>query len=177
MSKLYIRTTYAGIFALNCTEFSSPMFGTMMGAQTRTEMVYFPIKVQQPDIEFTVVFANINDYLGFQAFARVTQVNGLHNNLEPGITMWWPERNILNWTGVIRNFIGGLNRFTYAPMAKFTVDLVDSFTSVRTQIASTAPIFDTIYGWGIPDGVMVLPGGTTAPTVSQTGGALVPQGS
>ena len=163
---MLVRSSYAGTFALNVVAFNSPLYGTMMSGQTRNYMVYFPVKCQEPDIEFDVQFASILDYEGFQAFVRTVQKGALINALEPGVTLYWPERNILNWSGTIRNFIGGLSRFQYAPRAKFAVDLVDSMVSVRTQIQSLAPIFDTIYGWGSSQGVLNLPGGTQSPVVA-----------
>jgi hypothetical protein len=169
VSKLLVRTSYAGEFALNVLAFQSSLFGTMMGAQTKNYMVYFPVKCQQPDVEFSVQFASIADYEGFQNFARVTQKAALINSLEPTVALFWPQRNILNWTGTIRNFEGGLDRFTYAPAANFTVDLVDSLVSMRTQITSVAPLFDTVYGWNTPQGELALPGGVS-PT--QLGNAL-----
>jgi hypothetical protein len=162
MSQLLIRTSYAGEFALNVIDFHSELYGTMMSGQTRNYMVYFPVKCQQPDIEFEVQFASRNDYIGFQEFVRTTQKAALVNSLEPGVTLYWPQRNILNWTGTIRGIQGGLDRFSYAPKAKFGVDLIDSLVSVRTQIVSTAPIFDTVYGWGTEQGEMALPGGVTS---------------
>lgn len=167
---LLVRTTYAGEFKLNVTDFQSSLTATMMDAQTRKYMVYFPVKTQQPDIEFNVQFASINDYLGFQAFVRTTHLNALANSLEPGITLWWPERNILNWSGVIRGFAGGLSRFNYAPRARFTVDLIDSLVSSRTQTTSTAPLFDTIYGWGSSEGVMKPPTAASGGSFGGVGG-------
>jgi hypothetical protein len=163
MSQLVIRTTYAGQFTMNVLQFSAPMFGTMMSAQTKKKVVYFPIKAQQPQLELDVIFASIADYLGFQAFVRATQLNALNNDIEPGITLWWPQRNITNWTGLIRGFQGGLDRFTYAPRARFTVDLIDCFVSTRITVASQAPLFDTVYGLGSPDGVFKIPATTPPP--------------
>jgi hypothetical protein len=166
MSQLYVRTTYAGQFALNVLNFQSPLFGTMMSAQTKRMAVYFPIKAQQPEIEFEVIFASVGDYQAFQDFVRTTQLNALSNDTEPGVTLWWPQRNILNWSGTIRQFAGGGQRFVYAPRARFVVDLVDSLTSQRTTVSSTAPIFDTVFGLGSPEGEMQLPN-----TSGDTGGA------
>lgn len=163
MSKLYVRTTYAGQFAMNVTRFHSDIFGTMMGAQTKKMMVYFPIRTNQARIEFDVQFASNGDYLGFQDFVRTTQRNGLSNDAEPGVTLYWPERSILNWSGIIKEFVGGASRFVYAPRAKFAVELVDSLTSVRTVVSSIAPIFDTVYGLGSPEGLLKPPSGTNNP--------------
>lgn len=153
MSRLVIKTTYAGNFTMNVLKFSAPMFGTMLSGQAKKAIVYFPIKAQHPELQLSVIFASVNEYMNFQAFVRASQLNALTNDIEPGVTLWWPQRNITNWTGVIRNFRGGGERFVYAPKAQFTVDLVDSFVSTRTTISSIAPIFDTVYGLGSPNGV------------------------
>jgi hypothetical protein len=156
---MVVRTTYAGERSLNVLKFSSPIFGTMMSAQTKKMAVYFPIKAQQPEIEFEVIFKSVAEYNDFQQFVRTTQLNGLTNDTDPGVTLWWPQRGILNWTGTIKNFVGGGERFVYAPKAQFTVDLVDSLVSRRTTVNSIAPIFDTIYGLGMPDGLLAAPQG------------------
>jgi hypothetical protein len=171
MSQLVITTTYAGTFTMNVLQFSAPMFGTMMSGQTKKKIVYFPIKAQQPQLELEVIFASVADYNGFQAFVRATQLNALTNDIEPGVTLTWPQRNILNWTGVIRNFQAGGERFVYAPKARFVIDLIDCFVSSRTTIASQAPIFDTVYGLGSPDGVMKIP---TPPVSGQPGTVVTP---
>ena len=159
MSKLHVRSTYAGEILLNVTRFSSPIFGTMLGAQTKTKAVYFPIKAQQPEIEFQVQFNSYASFTAFQNFIRTHQKNALTNDTDPGVTLYWPERGILNWTGLIKNFNAGAERFVYAPTTKFVVDLVDSLVSRRTMIKSRAPIFDTVYGLGMPDGVLSPPKG------------------
>jgi hypothetical protein len=157
MSRLVIKTTYAGDFTMNVLKFSAPMFGTMLSGQTKRATMYFPIKAQQPELELDVIFVSVAEYMRFQDFVRATQLNGLSNDVEPGITLWWPQRNITNWTGVIRNFRAGGERFVYAPKARLTIDLIDSFVSTRTTITSVAPIFDTVYGLGMPDGVFKPP--------------------
>lgn len=170
MSQMLVRTTYAGQRSLNVLRFSSPIFGTMVGAQTKRMAVWFPIKTQQPEIEFEVIFNSVAAYNDFQQFVRITQLNGLVNDGDPGVTLWWPQRGILNWTGVIKNFVGGGKRFVYAPRALFTVDLVDSLVSRRTTVNSIAPIFDTVYGLGMADGLLSAPTGIVA-------GGAGPQGN
>ena len=157
MSQLLIRTTFGGQFYVNVTRFSSPVFGTMISAQTKTMMVHFPIKAQQPELQFDVIFASVADYQAFQGFVRSSHLNALYNDVEPGVILWWPQRGILNWTGTIRQFAGGGQRFVYAPKARFTVDLVDSFVSRRTVVNSQPPKFATVYGAGSPDGIFKPP--------------------
>lgn len=181
MSKLMIRTAYAGEFSMNVLQFSAPMFGTMMSGQTKRAIAYFPIKAQQTELELDVIFASVADYMGFQAFVRATHLNALVNDLEPGVTLWWPQRNITNWTGVIRSFKGGGERFVYAPRARFTIDLVDSFVSKRTTVMSLSPGFDILYGTGLadsqikmPDGVPSQPGTVPLPAPTPLPGSTPP---
>jgi hypothetical protein len=155
VSRLLIRTTYAGEFTMNVLRFSAPMFGTMMSGQTKKMMVYFPIKAQHPELQLDVIFASQAEYRAFQNFVRTHQLNALTNYVEPGVTLYWPARNIMNWTGLIHSFKAGGERFHYAERASFAIELIDSFVSQRTFVVSQAPLFDTIYGMGSPDGVFV----------------------
>jgi hypothetical protein len=177
VSRLLIRTTYAGEFTMNVLRFSAPMFGTMMSGQTKKMMVYFPIKAQHPELQLDVIFASQAEYRAFQNFVRTHHLNALTNYVEPGVTLFWPARNIMNWTGLIHSFKAGGERFHYAERASFAIELIDSFVSQRTFVVSQAPLFDTVYGAGSPDGMFVPPDvspGTPSPNSPFPGGGQVP---
>lgn len=156
MSRLRLATTQ-GKWELNVLTFSSPIHGTISTAQTKMMAHHYPIKCTQPEIQFSVVFPNEQTYESFQRFVRAHQQDALKTTR----LVWldWPERNINNWTGVIRQFKAGGMRFNPAPHATFVVDLVDSMVSARTDAASLGPLlWRLIYGAGMgPDSVLGAP--------------------
>lgn len=130
---------------MNVLSFNSPIFGTLVPAQTKTIAQYFPIKANQPEIQFDVIFRNESEYERFQQFVRATQQFALTAQT-PQITLYWPERNIINWTGVIKSLRAGGMRRNYTPRAVFVVDLIDSLVSQRTEFSSFAAPFGEIIG-------------------------------
>lgn len=126
----------------------------MYGAQTRTMMHYFPIKALQPELELEVVFRSEVEYQDFQRYVRNVQVDAQSFDDSPGVTLNWPQRSIYNWTGVIKAFRAGGMRHNYVPRAKFTIDLVDSMLSSRTNISSFASAFEEIFGINTPGGIL-----------------------
>lgn len=155
MSRLSI-STLGREYKMNVTAFSSQVYSSINSAQTRTSSVHFPMKISQPDIQFDVVFPSQKDYEDFQRFVRSHQQQALHTSRL--LTLNWPERNIFGWTGVIKQFRAGGERFTYAPRARFVVDLVNSMVSSRTELASMAAPWQTVYGaLGLLGSVLRLP--------------------
>jgi hypothetical protein len=108
--------------------------------------------------EIDVQFRSEEDFEDFQRFVRGHQQRVLFNP-SPINTVWlnWPERNIDNWTGVIKAFKAGGERFVFAPRASFIVSLIDSMVSSRTDIASLVPNWRTIYGEGMGPGAVLAP--------------------
>lgn len=126
--------------------------------QTRKTQRHFPIKANQHVADFLVQFRSEGEYEDFQQFVRDNQVDALRDGRTPGVQLWWPERNINNWTGVIKGpFRAGGMRFNPSPRAEFTVDLIDSMVSTRTFASSFAATWQTIAGLGSPDGMLALP--------------------
>lgn len=145
MSRLQL-TGHAGArFELNVTQFRSPMSAAINSVQTHTMLQHFPIRCGQPDIEFTCRFTSLDEKHQFQNFVRQHQVNAI-NDSKGNVTLFWPERNIENWTGFITNFAVNERRFEYAPQVTFGVDLVDSMMSERTSASSFGASFDAIFG-------------------------------
>lgn len=154
MSRLLISTSSAA-WQMNVLSFSSPIYGTVTSAQTKKMAMHFPIKYTMPEIQFSVVFRSEKEFEDFQQFVRAHQQDASANaNL---VTLYWPQFDITNWTGVIKSFRCGGMRRNYAPKASFTVDLVDSLASSRTDAASLGVDPATIYGAGMPDGVLKPP--------------------
>lgn len=155
MSHLVIKTRPFGSFRMNVMSFNSPVFGTMASVQTRTMLQHFPIKANQPEIQFDVQFASEREYERFQMFVKSTQNYALSVGQE-SITLNWPERGIRNWTGVIKEFRAGGMRRNYAPRARFTVDLVVSMVSQKQLYGSTGSPFSSILGPFILDADLIL---------------------
>lgn len=157
MSKLFLANNMAN-WQLNVVSFSSPLFGMLTSVQTKKMAHHYPIKCSQPEIQFTVQFSNEKDFEDFQRFVRAHQQNVMTVRRPPMIWLNWPERDINNWTGVIRSVRAGGMRANFAPRMQFVVDLVDSMLSHRTELASIGTPWQAIYGEGMgADSVLGLP--------------------
>lgn len=156
MSQLQIRTNNFGNFSLNVIAFSSPLSGTIGGTQVKKMKLWYPIKANQPEINFDVQFVGEQDYELFQKFVRESQQWALTASY-PMVTLNWPERNINNWTGLILNFNAGGMRFNYAPRAQFTVSLVDSYVSQYTQASSIGAVFENSFNFVFKPFLNLLP--------------------
>lgn len=133
-------------YALNVLSFSSPIYETISSVQTHNKAVHYPIRISQPDIEFSVIFRNEKNYERFQRFIRNHQQNCM--GVPSLLTLNWPERNISNWSGVVEEIQAGGARRNFSPRATFRVTLIDSMVTRRTNLASQAPLggWRTIYG-------------------------------
>lgn len=138
---------------MNVIAFSSPIFGSIGGAQTKRAMQWYPIKANQPEIQFDVQFASEMDYEKFWKFVRESQQLSLNagggsgNPLNEMVRLNWPERNINNWSGLITEFEAGGQRANPVPQAQFTVFLFDSFVSRYTEIATFPANFYNSFGY------------------------------
>lgn len=149
MSQLRVTADNQDEFFMNVLSFSSPIFGDMTSAQTRSQKQYFPIKAYQPEINFDVIFPSEKEYEAFQNYVRVNQVNS--QSAQPGhvgVTLNWPQRSIINWTGVITKFKAGGMRRNYTPRASFQVQLVDSLVSNQTQMSSFGADWTALFTGG-----------------------------
>lgn len=155
MSKLRLWSRQ-GDWQLNVTSFSSPITAQITSVQTKTMAHHYPIKVTQPDLQLSVQFVSETEFEKFQKFVRSHQQDA--QATAKLVFLSWPERNIDNWTGIIKQFKAGGMRRNYAPKASFSVDLVDSLVSSRADISTVAQdLWQTIYGVGMKDGVLGLP--------------------
>lgn len=160
MSQLQLATA-TKMFKLNVTAFESPMYEQISSCQTKRMAVHFPIRITQPDIQFSVCFRNEREFEDFQAAVRVSQQNALSR--AGLVTLFWPERSIINWTGVIKRFVAGGQRFNVMPTAAFRVHLVDSLVTSRTENGSLAANWQSIYGFGMMgNAVLQLPSAAEA---------------
>jgi hypothetical protein len=153
MSQLMI-TGLTTSWTMNVIAFSSPVNAQINSAQTRTLAVHFPIKMAQPDLQLDVQFFSQNDFQNFQLFVRNHQQQ-LSSNPAALITLFWPDKSMLNYTGYIPKFEAGAARANYAPRARFSISLVNSFITAQTDLASVAANWQAIFGGiGLPNGVL-----------------------
>lgn len=165
MSKLYLSSHDGYGFALNVTQFRSPMSASITTAQTKTMLQHFPIRCGQPDIQFTVMFRGQQEKHDFQSFVREHQVSALTetDTHVRDVNLLWPERNIMNWTGYISTYKVDERRYLTAQSVTFGVDLVNSLLSTRTTISSRGTPWQRVAGpqiapWRIEvDGLFALP--------------------
>ncbi len=160
MSFLNVKSDSLGQqFDLACTSFSTQMTAQMSSVQTRKMQLHFPVKADQPEVSFDITFRNEADFERFQRFARAHQLAALNSWPNPEVVLWWPERDITNWSGIIKNFRAGGARRNPAPKARLTIDLIDSVFSKRTTLATAAlqSAWQLIAGYGSPAGMLTLP--------------------
>ena len=145
MSLLRVRSYDGKDFNLNVLQFRSPMSAAINSVQTHTMLQHFPIRCGQPDIQFTVQFTHREDKTKFQSFVREHQVKAI-SGTKREVTLWWPERNITNWSGYISEFHVAERRFDYSPIVTFGVDLVESMMSTLTTVSSMGVDFSAVWG-------------------------------
>lgn len=142
---------------MNVVAFSSPIYGQINTSQTKSLAVHFPIKLAMPDMSMDVQFSSQDTFQAFQAFVRNHQQQ-LSTNSTALLTFNWPQRSIVNWTGFIPKMTAGGARANYAPRARIGVSWVSSLVTARTDLASVAANWRTIYGGiGMPNGMLALP--------------------
>lgn len=164
MSQLALTNTRYGTRKLNVLSFNSPITGQLGAAQTKTRMQYFPIKALQPELQLDVIFRSEAEYQNFQRYVRDVQVDAQRSG-DPSVKLWWPERSIYNWTGIIKDFRAGGRRANYAPRAQFVIELVDSLVSERTNVSSLASSWQEVFGVNTPGGVLSSVIGAVGATV------------
>lgn len=156
MSHLTI-TGRSTTWSMNVVAFSSPIYGQINSTQTKSMAVHFPIKYAQPVLQIDVQFANEREFQAFQAFVRNHQQQ-INYNSAALLTLNWPQRGIYNYTGFIPKCVAGGMRANYAPRARLEIKLVDSFVTKRTDLASVAANWNSIYGgFGSSGGVLDFP--------------------
>lgn len=169
MSQLKIRTKGFAEVKLNVESFMSPIFAAMNSSQTQSSAQHHPIRCQQPNIRFDVIFFNEKEYEAWQTFIRNIQLQLLHgqdpNNVAV-VTLWWPERDINNWQGLIKVADGGGQRFNWAPRTTVEVELIKGFVATQATLFSFGSLFDAIFG-GLGNTIPAADPLLAAPALSQ----------
>ena len=150
MSQLRIRAKNFKEFKLNVVSFMSPIFASTTSSQTQSSEQHHPIRTQQPNIRFDVVWRSQQEFERWQTFVRNIQkklIKGKDPNDVAKLTLWWPERNILNWEGLIKETEGGAERFQWAPHSVVEVELTKGLVSEGAAWAfSYGSDFNEIFG-------------------------------
>ena len=146
MSQLQVIGTGGKRFRLNITQFRSSMVASITSVQTKTMLQHFPVRCDQPDVQFTAKFRDYAAKHEFQNFVRLHQVASRDIPNANMVYLQWPERGIENWSGFITGFSVAERRREIAPSVTFGVSLVDSMMSRRTMISSVAPFWTAILG-------------------------------
>lgn len=150
MSQLRIRTKGFSEIKLNVVSFMSPIFASTSSTQTQSSEQHHPIRTQQPNIRFDVQFSSQKKFEEWQTFVRSIQLKLLKGK-DPSdvavVTLWWPERDIKNWQGIIKETEGGAERFKWAPFTVIEVELTKGIVAQGSALAwSFASDFDSIFG-------------------------------
>lgn len=149
MSQMRVNSLAGGQMWWKITDFTSPLTGTLSSAQLRNLESHYPIKASQQMLELEIQTRSIDEMHAIQTFVRRTQLGAL-GGASPLMKMWWPQRNIDNWTGIPLGIQGGGERFIQAAKVNVRIQLVDSLISERTYTSSSGTPFDDIIGTVIP---------------------------
>jgi hypothetical protein len=152
MSQLIVTAPGQDPFNMNVLSMTSPVFGEMNSAQTKSQVQWFPIKAMQPEIQFNVIFPTEIEWEDWQVYTRINMVNAQSTNNtsgNAGVTLNWPQRSIQEWSGLITKTNAGGRRFNVAPRASFIVQLVNSLVSNSTTFGSFGvTMWQAIFGAG-----------------------------
>lgn len=148
---------YVGVVDLNVTSFNSPLRGDMRSSQTKRAKHHFPIKSSQQSLQLQAIFTGWEKYRAMQDFVRKHHVRSLSTVESPEVTIYWPERGMDNWTGIIQDFKAGDERFNIAPRASIDILLVDSMLSQKTWTSSFGQGFDKFFETDIGDPIFTPP--------------------
>lgn len=153
MSQLIISVDGLAEFKLWVLKYEMPISQSFVTGQTKMMQQHFPVKTSQPNITFQVQFLNEVDYETFQNFVRSHHLKAMTSEYGAECRLWWPARKIENFTGYIKDFDGGGAKANPAPRAEFTVILVNSMISEKTDISSYGAQFFSVVGQTV-DGIL-----------------------
>lgn len=129
--------------------FNSTVTSQISSVQTQLLAQHFPHKVSQSTLSLTLQMRNKTEARGFYNLVRNSQLRALQSLTL--VSLFWPQRDIQDWTGVILSVQAGERADVTSPVVSFDLLLVDSLVSRRTWINSSATDFDQIYAGEIPD--------------------------
>lgn len=149
MSQMLVRTQGFSDVKLNVLSFMSPIFASTASNQTQSSEQHHPIRCQQPNIRFDVMFRSEKEWEAWQTFNRQIQLQllqGQDPNNVAVCTFYWPERNINNWTGIIAETEGGAEPFNWTPHTTIDVTIIKGLVATQAALWSYGTDFAAIYG-------------------------------
>ena len=149
MSKMRMYCAGVGTIFVNVTSFQSTLDGQIVPSQTKQALHHYPRKASHQSIAFQVQCRDANELNTIQTFIRRHQKYALTSPPNPEIMLWWPQRGIRDWSGIIKRVEAGDRRFNPSPKVNFTVDLVNSLMSKKTWWSSAAEDFDKFFDTAI----------------------------
>lgn len=145
MSQMRMYCAGVGTIWVKVIGFNSALDGQIQPSQTKQALHHYPRKAQHQNITFQVQCRNAQELSNIQSFIRRHQRYALTSPATPEVVLWWPQRGIRDWSGIIRRVEGGDKRFNPVPKLNFTVDLVDSMLSKKTWWSSVAQDFSKFF--------------------------------
>lgn len=145
MSQMRMYCAGAGTLWVKVISFQSSLDGHIQPSQTKQAVHHYPRKASHQNISFQVVCRDSAELATLQNFIRRHQKFALTSPQNPEVVLWWPERGIRDWSGIIKKVEAGDKRFNVAPKVSFTVDLVDSLLSEKTWWSSVAEDFSKFF--------------------------------
>ena len=139
----------AGTLWVNVINFSTSLDGQIQPSQTKQALHHYPRKATHPAATFQIACPSTADFMTLQAFVRRHHKYALTSPSTPEVMLWWPERGIRDWSGIIKRVEGGDRRFNTVPKVSLTFDLVDSLLSKKTWWSSVAENFDKFFATSI----------------------------
>lgn len=145
MSQMRMYCAGAGTLWVKVISFNSSLEGTITPSQTKQALHHYPRKATHQKVNFELVTSTGSEKQAIIDFIRRHQKYALTSPQKPEVMLWWPQRGIRNWSGIIKRVEAGSNRFSVASKVSFTVDLVDSLLSEKTWWGSVADDFDSYF--------------------------------
>ena len=177
MSLLRLSSPDVGTFHLHVTSFSTPLQGQISTSQTKKAQHHYPRKAGQQKLMLQCVFPSTQNYMDFQKFVRTSHTNAIGTTSNPELSIWWPERGMEGWSGVVTSIEAGDERFNHVPKAQVDMLLVDSLLSQKTFASSYGGAFAQFFDndIGNPSDIIdfILPALPSVPSIRGMTDALL----
>lgn len=145
MSRLRMSSPDIGSLDVKVTRFNTQLTGDMRSSQTKYALHHYPIKPSHLSLILEVVFNGWPEYRTMQEYVRNHHIRALRTVQQPEITLYWPERGIDNWSGVVKRMEAGDERFNPAPKSTLEILLIDSMIGEKTWTSSFGEDFSKFF--------------------------------
>lgn len=145
MSQMRMYCSGAGTLWVKVVGFQSSLEGQIVPSQTKQALHHYPRKATHQGVSFQIQCRSSSELSTIQGFIRRHQKYALTSPSTPEIVLWWPQRGIRDWSGIVRKVEAGDKRFNPFPKISITFDLVQSLLSNKTWWSSVADNFDQFF--------------------------------